>query len=207
MFKKVLSYIVVLQLVSCGNHHSAAPDDVDVYTDSVRCCPEVHICLQPYGKFTVQEARKLAPKIVGGLNQVYAGAWTVDTVLPAKPLPQEAYYKPRNRYLANVLLGELTPCAGTEYVIGLTLADISHRIHGQENYGIMGLTPLGVHKSIVSDYRAKDKNFVAVIVHEFGHGFYAAKHCQDPKCIMCDYQKHKGKPFVFELCHEHMFMN
>lgn len=73
------------------------------------------------------------------------------------------------------------------------------------NYGIMGLTPLNSNKSIVSDYRTHD--LVAVIVHEFGHGFYGARHCTNPKCIMCDYQKHKGKPFVYKLCKEHSFMN
>lgn len=36
----------------------------------------------------------------------------------------------------------------------------------------MELTPLNSNKSIVSDYRTHD--LVAVIVHEFGHGFYGA---------------------------------
>ncbi len=46
----------------------------------------------------------------------------------------------------------------------------------------MGLTPLNSNKSIVSDYRTHD--LVAGIVHEFGHGFYGAKHCTNPKCII-----------------------
>lgn len=67
----------------------------------------------------------------------------------------------------------------------------------------MGLTPLGKNKSIVSDFRAKGDDFVAVIVHEFGHGFFGLRHCLDTNCIMCDYQKHIGKPFSFNLCKEH----
>ncbi len=56
---------------------------------------------------------------------------------------------------------------------------------------------------LVSDFRAKGDDFVAVIVHEFGHGFFGLRHCLDTNCIMCDYQKHKGKPFSFNLCKEH----
>ena len=70
----------------------------------------------------------------------------------------------------------------------------------------MGLTPLAKNKSIVSDYRVKGKDFIAVIVHKFGHGLYGATHCSDKNCIMCDYQKHKGKPFKFSLCNNHIYM-
>lgn len=71
----------------------------------------------------------------------------------------------------------------------------------------MGLTTRGHFKTIVSDYRAKGDNFLAVIVHEFGHGYYKAPHCTDPTCIMCDYQAHKGKPFVYGLCSAHQYMH
>ena len=147
--------------------------------------------MQPYDNFTQHEAKSLCKDIKKGIKSVFA--CTIDTVkvLPNKQLPQSAYYKPRNRYLANVLLRDLPETANPIYIIGLTHKDISFKIHNSENYGIMGLTPLAKNKSIVSDYRVKGKDFIAVIVHEFGHGLYGATHCSDKNCIMCDYQKLK----------------
>lgn len=56
-------------------------------------------------------------------------ACTIDTVkvLPNKQLPQSAYYKPRNRYLANVLLRDLPETTNSIYIIGLTHKDISFK--------------------------------------------------------------------------------
>lgn len=168
--------------------------------------PTCYYYLQPYDNFTQHEAKSLCKDIKKGIKSVFA--CTIDTVkvLPNKQLPQSAYYKPRNRYLANVLLRDLPETANPIYIIGLTHKDISFKIHNSENYGIMGLTPLAKNKSIVSDYRVKGKDFIAVIVHEFGHGLYGATHCSDKNCIMCDYQKHKGKPFKFSLCNNHIYM-
>lgn len=138
---------------------------------------------------------------------VYRGDWSHVEVLPCRPLPAHAYYKLRQRYLASALLRDLSVAGPDAFVIGLTHKDISFNIHNTKNYGIMGLTTCGHFKTIVSDYRAKGDNFLAVIVHEFGHGYYKAPHCTDPTCIMCDYQAHKGKPFVYGLCPAHQYMH
>jgi predicted Zn-dependent protease len=202
---KTLFRLLPLLLIAACNSNVKNPTNEDTVSnneDTLCCCPHAYILLQPYGDFTQQEAEKLAPKITESLNKVYAGDWTYVKVLPNKPLPESAYYKPRNRYLANELLKDLGN--HDEYIIGLTHKDISWNTHGESNYGIMGLTPLKQQKSIVSDYRTND--LLAVITHEFGHGFWGAKHCTDPNCIMCDYQKHKGKPFVYECCEKHRFM-
>lgn len=200
--KLLFRLLIILLVTSCSNNVIRG-NITDC--DSFPADPIAYIYLQPYDDFTQQEATKLASKITRGLSKVYGGDWTNVKVLANKDLPKKAYYKPRNRYLANELLKDLNINKEQSYVIGLTHKDISYKIHGQTNYGIMGLTPLNSNKSIVSDYRTHD--LVAVIVHEFGHGFYGARHCTNPKCIMCDYQKHKGKPFVYKLCKEHSFMN
>ena len=173
---------------------------------TMKADPIAYIYLQPYGDFTVEEAHALKAQIAEGLAKVYGGDWTHIKVLSPKPLPEKAYYKPRNRYLANELLNDISTLPWQKFVIGLTHEDISYKIHGQENYGIMGLAHVGSNKSIVSDYRLKGSEFIAVIVHEFGHGYYKAHHCTDPNCIMCDYQYHKGKPHRYHLCKKHEYM-
>ena len=165
------------------------------------------IYLQPYEDFPQREAEALRASITQALGRVYRGDWSHVEVLPIRPQPPHAYYKPRQRYLASALLCDLTVAGPDAFVIGLTHKDISFNTHNTKNYGIMGLTTRGHFKTIVSDYRAKGDNFLAVIVHEFGHGYYKAPHCTDPTCIMCDYQAHKGKPFVFGLCPAHQYMH
>ncbi len=165
------------------------------------------IYLQPYEDFPQREAEALRASITQALGRVYRGDWSHVEVLPSRPLPAHAYYKPRQRYLASALLRDLSVAGPDAFVIGLTHKDISFNTHNTKNYGIMGLATRGHFKTIVSDYRAKGDNFLAVIVHEFGHGYYKAPHCTDSTCIMCDYQAHKGKPFVYGLCPAHQYMH
>lgn len=217
---KFLFLLLCVIICSCNKEHknnnnslfvdSTFVDSIlndSLLIDTLPLDPFAIICLQPYDDFTQKEAYSLCKKIQQGLNAVYAGDWSNIKILPNKPLPKEAYYKTRNRYLANIILKDLPKVSSPIYIIGLTHKDISYKIHGSKNYGIMGLTPLGRQKSIVSDYRVKNDDFIAVIVHEFGHGFYGAKHCSNTNCIMCDYQKLKRKSFNFSLCKEHEFMN
>ncbi len=172
-------------------------------------CRQKALCLylQPYEDFPQREAEALRVSITQALGRVYRGDWSHVEVLPCRPLPAHAYYKSRQRYLASALLRDLSVAGPDAFVIGLTHKDISFNIHNTKNYGIMGLTTRGHFKTIVSDYRAKGDNFLAVIVHEFGHGYYKAPHCTAPTCIMCDYQAHKGKPFVYGLCPAHQYMH
>lgn len=142
------------------------------------------IYLQPYEDFPQREAEALRASITQALGRVYRGDWSHVEVLPSRPQPPHAYYKPRQRYLASALLCDLTVAGPDAFVIGLTHKDISFNIHNTKNYGIMGLTTRGHFKTIVSDYRAKGDNFLAVIVHEFGHGYYKA-HTAPPPLASC----------------------
>lgn len=99
------------------------------------------IYLQPYEDFPQREAEALRASITHALGRVYRGDWSHVEVLPSRPLPAHAYYKPRQRYLASALLSDLTVAGPDAFVIGLTHKDISFNIHNTKNYGIMGLTP------------------------------------------------------------------
>ena len=193
--------LVILCFIGCKGQSKIELEEV--VSDTLDLCPHATIYLQPYDDFTQLESKSLCKEIKNGIESVFACDIDTVIVLHNKQLPKNSYYKPRHRYLANMLLRDLPDVRSPIYIIGLTHKDISYKIHGSENYGIMGLTPLASGKSIVSDYRVNRKDFIAVIVHKFGHGLYGLEHCSDPNCIMCDYQKHKGKPFKFSLCKEH----
>ena len=192
----IIGYYKITQPVECGYH----PDEEE---------PWLEITFQPYDDFTIEEAEKLKQNLIVKLNETYGDFAPSITIEQPKQLPETSYYAPRKRYLADEILKDLWPDynPGTDptYIFGLTHKDISYKIHGHENYGIQGLTSLGTHKSIVSDYRTKD--LVAVMVHEFGHGYFGAKHCNDTKCIMCDFQKLKGKSYQYKLCKKHKSLN
>ena len=198
----------IFALGACKGTCTTKGSDVDTLCniDPPCCDPEAIIYLQPYEDFTQSEAYEIKAKLLKVIPYMFVGADNVE-VLPNRHLPKNAYYKPRNRYLAHELLKDLKERPQyIEYVVGLTHKDISYKIHGYENYGIMGLTPLGHHKSIVSDYRVKGDEFISVILHEFGHGFWALKHCEDQNCLMCDYSKLKKKRISRKFCSKHEYV-
>ena len=72
--------------------------------------------------------------------------------------------------------------------IGLMHRDISTSIHGQYNYGIMGLSFRPGDACVVSTFRLKRKDDLwKVTIHEFLHS-RGLPHCKKnaPKCLMQD---------------------
>ena len=88
--------------------------------------------------------------------------------------------------------------------IGLTHRDISTSIHGQYNYGIMGLSFRPGDACVVSTFRLKRKDDLwKVTIHEFLHS-RGLPHCKkdDLKCLMQD--AHGKNTFYMknELCQD-----
>ena len=81
-------------------------------------------------------------------------------VLPKKEIPASCLYKPRNRYWAGNILGFLKQQnQGSDFVtIGLTHRDISTSIHGNDNYGIVGLCFHPGNACVVSTLRLKRRD-------------------------------------------------
>ena len=104
------------------------------------------------------------------------------------------------RETANKIAGENSESGSSDFhIIGFTNKDISTPAHGKENYGILGLSTLGGNVSVISTYRIKNKKDLwKLAMHEFGHGYFSLKHCEndDPSCIMADT---KGGNPHFEL--------
>lgn len=123
------------------------------------------------------------------------------------PFPDSAYYAPRNRYKADKLvkhLRHLQP-SSDELVVGFSPKDIADKVHGYDDYGVMGWTRHSLRSSVVSTYRLRDKNriqkdFVKLVLHELGHAD-GLPHCKDSStCYMRDANKQNHFPELFGFC-------
>ena len=115
-------------------------------------------------------------------------------IIPMK-LPDETYYKPRNRYRADKLIRYLRDNSDTQKIIGITEKDISTTLGNHEDWGIMGLGFRPGKSCVVSTFRtfrgAKSENhqkerLKKVVLHEFAHTL-GLPHCKNSAtCLMRD---------------------
>lgn len=148
--------------------------------------PQV-VAIQPLGKVRDSDVAT----VKAGLEGLFA---VTVVILPEKPLPKAAWYKPRDRYKADALLDALAEGkpANCDRVLGLTARDISVTNDEGNDWGIFGLGRLGGSACVVSTSRlragkADEKRFsdrlVKVVNHELGHTF-GVDHCPEKGCLM-----------------------
>lgn len=109
------------------------------------------------------------------------------------PLPASAYYKPRNRYRAELLLKELQGTTGCDKVMAITARDISTTHKQYADWGIMGLAFRGGKPCVISTYRVSTtdtalfkERVIKLALHELGHTM-GLPHCKDSRsCFMAD---------------------
>ena len=180
--------LIIILMSSCSSWKKTSSTEDD--SDTLCTCPPesyVHIDLQPFGDFTQKEANQLKEELEKHLVPIYLSEIEV---LPKKDIPASCLYKPRNRYWAGNILGFLKQQnQESDFVtIGLTHRDISTSIHGNYNYGIMGLSFRPGNVCVVSTFRLKRKDDLwKVTTHEFLHS-RGLPHCKkdDLKCLLQD---------------------
>ena len=135
----------------------------------------------------------LLHELKNGLQKQLAAAITV---LDARELPAFAFYKPRQRYIADSLLVFLEQANKLRFekIIGVTIRDISTKKEPHKNWGILGLGSCPGESCVISSFRAgKSKvshavfirRMITLALHETGHT-YGLEHCPVSTCIMKD---------------------
>ncbi len=138
----------------------------------------------------VQPMGSIKPELA---NNVHAAIKVIHphTVLrPPCPIPQQAWYAPRNRYRADSIIAWLHRRTGPDTItIGLTDKDISTTKGQVADWGVMGLGYRPGNACMVSTFRlskSKTKSqFYKVALHELGHTA-GLPHCPDTNCYMRD---------------------
>lgn len=130
------------------------------------------------------------------------------------PLPRRAWYAPRKRWRAEILLDYLAAIdVGPAFkVIGVTSAPISTTKGDIKDWGIAGLGTIDGKASVLTTYlfrRVKRKRpkrfarFVAnLVLHEMGHTLNL-EHCPLARCIMADAKGNAiraGRLSINEFC-------
>lgn len=161
-----------------------------VKQEEMKClCPPI-IALQPCNNFSESEAKGLIPKLQSFIKD-YSSIELDFEVLPSIKLSKDFQNAAKTKYKARKVIESLSKNASDHYIIiALTHDDIATKLHGQEDWGILGLSLHCYYTCIASDRRLNNpkRDFWKVIVHEFIHTYHGYSHC--PKdmenCIMKD---------------------
>ncbi|WP_299826001.1 zinc-dependent metalloprotease family protein [uncultured Pontibacter sp.] len=160
------------------------------YTKNDNLFFEGKIALVPFGEIRNSEVQYVKAQI----EKFYG--FEVDVLNRAK-MPANAFYKPRSRYKASKVLDHLIATKSVEYdkVIALSNDDISAKVKGYKDWGVIGLAYLGNSACIVSTYRlGKQKvssdrfksRLAKASLHELGHTL-GLPHCdRTDYCFMND---------------------
>jgi archaemetzincin len=157
-----------------------------------RSAADFTVCVQPLGK---HDASLLVP-LGRGIEQAYGFRVRL---LAARPLPASAWYAPRQRHRAQLLLDHLRDevlpgQAGCDAVMGFTAGDVSITKGDYPDWGVLGLAYLDGRVGVVSSFRMRrdaDRRLlveraVKVVLHELGHGVGVPHRRDGPTCLMND---------------------
>ena len=181
-------------LLACNSKESykqsATPAKKEVKKVTKKLAVPTSISIYCFGDFSISTAKKLE----NGLREYFPNVALKDQVLT---LPAKHYNKERNRYRGTGLFEELGKHRNNDAVIGLTNYVIFMANELSPTYGIMGVSPVGTYKCVVSSKipssgkEQSEDNFVKLSLHELGHAF-GLSHCPDQHCYMVD-AEHKMK--------------
>ena len=197
----LLLCVIVTWLGGCARtSHSSGPGEVSDTVLPHKSSNPHTVYVQPLesGRSQPLGARRVRKEAVDDAVSAIEGRYKVKVVvLPTKPLPDSAYYKPRRRYRAEKLLSALEGMmpSGEDKIVGLTEVDISTTKGEYPDWGIFGLGNMPGQACVVSTWRLSSrksqqtfrKRLGKVVVHELGHTF-GLGHCPVRGCLMEDAQ-------------------
>jgi archaemetzincin len=150
------------------------------------------VCLQPLGD---HDATLLTP-VARGITQAYGFSVRV---VAEQPLPQAAWYPPRQRWRAENILYHLfndvlPTAAGCDAMVGFTAADVSVTMGEHPDWGVLGLGYLDNNVAVVSSFRLRRgvdrrrvvERAVKVVIHELGHVVGLPHGNDGAECVMND---------------------
>ncbi len=197
-----LGVAALLSLPACAVDAGRAPIEAEpepAHTDPpppARQASDFTACLQPLGSHDPE----LLDAAARGVAALYG--FTTEIREPA-PLPDSAWYAPRQRYRADALLDHLDrrliPGSGCNFIVGFTSQDISTTKPPHQDWGIFGLGNIGGPSAVVSTYRLAGwpqatagrrlvgQRTVKVVNHELGH-VLGMGHLDGDGCLMNDAQ-------------------
>ncbi|KFF03824.1 matrixin family metalloprotease [Chryseobacterium luteum] len=154
----------------------------DKQQQPIKTSKPMTILIQPFKDFNSEKVTETAAEI----RKIYPNVKILDAI----DLPENAYYRDRNRYRADSIIKFLNSRTKEGFVtVGLTSKDISVTKGKIKDYGIMGLGYRPGKACIASKFRLNknnaDEQFFKIAIHELGHT-QGLKHCPEKTCFMRD---------------------
>lgn len=200
--KKCSLLLCLVFFLSCNSKEQNTQTENPVKKDIKKVVNKVTfpkaISIYRYGDFSVSKAQRLEKQLKSYFPEVVLK----EQILT---LPTEHYNKERNRYRGTGLFEELGKHRNGDAVIGLTDYVIFKPNEISQTYGIMGVSPVGTYKCVVSSKipssgkEQSDDNFVKLALHELGHAF-GLNHCPDQHCYMVDAEHRMKFPQTTGFC-------
>lgn len=191
--------IMCYLIVGCTKQEKES--DRKMAEDYKYTCPPT-IYLQPYSDFSQKEAKALIPHLQRFLGDCSLTGIEIE-VLPNIKLYESLLNDNRTRYRADKMLKSI-PEESFNAIIQLTHQDISTSYKARADWGVLGLSFMGKHICVVSDFRLKNKkrDLWKVVCHELSHSFFNLPHCpnDDPHCIIKDAKGHADFSDKEQLC-------
>ena len=195
-FFSILMMLSACFLGSCNNNSKEKGDTLKAKTEA-KAKKTVHVY------FFEGFNKSLGENTLNKLKETFDSVAFEGTI----PFPDSAYYAPRQRYKADKLVKHLRhlQASNSELVVGFSPKDISDKVHGYDDFGVMGWTRISLHSSVVSTYRLSDKSrlqsdFVKLVLHELGHAD-GLHHCKNSvSCYMRDANKQNHFPELDGFC-------